>query len=411
MIKFNAKKIASDEIINCLKRDEDGDAWLFTEIHEGIFCFDSSTRKWFLWTGHFWQEDIVNDVTAAMENLETVYKKEAKNQFDQRLVAEQKDNKEKAKKHRSNSERILKRIRQLHTVKRKKAVLYLASSGSRSLAIAGDEWDKEPWLLGCQNGVIDLKKGVHRDGQPQDFIKTVAPINWNGVNEKCPQFDRFVHEIFDGHTDLIEFIQKLFGYSITGISRHHKLVIFQGKGRNGKSSLFEIIKQALGQFAYKARSELLTKTKYPTSGDSPNPEIYGLRGKRIVYVSETDAGDSLNISKIKELVGNDTLNGRAPFMKRNVEFQPSHQLFLLTNHKPLIPYNDYAFWERVILVHFKSSFVESPQQSQESEKKADLKLMDKLKCELPGILAWLVRGVCEMAAGRIRPSGNGQKRN
>jgi putative DNA primase/helicase len=93
---------------------------------------------------------------------------------------------------------------------------------------------------------------------------------------------------------------------------------------------------------------------------------------------------------MKELVGGDTLNARAPYGRRNIEFLPSHLLMLLTNNKPHVPANEYAAWQRIYLIPFKFSFVDEPKAPDELE--ADLELSEKLKAETPGILAWLVRG-------------------
>ncbi len=109
-----------------------------------------------------------------------------------------------------------------------------------------------------------------------------------------------------------------------------------------------------------------------------------------MWASETSEGRRLNTSKLKELVGGDTLNARGTYAKRHVEFEPSHTLFLLTNSKPHAPANDYALWQRIHLVPFTLSFVDQPKK--QNERKADKNLLEKLKNEASGILPWLVRG-------------------
>jgi putative DNA primase/helicase len=128
----------------------------------------------------------------------------------------------------------------------------------------------------------------------------------------------------------------------------------------------------------------------PRSAAAPSPDIINLKGKRLVWASETDEGRRLSLSRIKWLTGGDTLVGRPPNGKVMIEFRPSHTLFLLTNPLPHAPGDDYALWERVKLIHFPFSFVDDPKL--ENERQQDKELPDRLKTEATGILAWLVRG-------------------
>ena len=118
-----------------------------------------------------------------------------------------------------------------------------------------------------------------------------------------------------------------------------------------------------------------------------------LKGKRIVYASETGEGQAFNIRRIKELTGGDTLNAREPYAKRPVEFIPTHLLILLTNDRPKVPGDDDASWERIHLIPFNVRFVDNPVSP--NEHKADHDLLEKLKKEASGILAWLLRGCIE----------------
>jgi putative DNA primase/helicase len=118
-----------------------------------------------------------------------------------------------------------------------------------------------------------------------------------------------------------------------------------------------------------------------------------LHGKRIVWAGENDEGRALNVAKVKWLVGGDTLVGRHVQGKKEIRFKPTHTLFLLTNHKPRIPADDPAIWQRLFLIEFKMSFVDEPKSK--SERKRDPNIRQKLFSEAPGILAWLVKGFME----------------
>jgi putative DNA primase/helicase len=128
------------------------------------------------------------------------------------------------------------------------------------------------------------------------------------------------------------------------------------------------------------------------TGGAPTPELMALRGKRLVWASETNEGKRLNAGKAKWLTGGDTLVGRSLYGKRMVSFAPTHTIFLITNHRPKANPDDYALWGRLHIVPFDLSFVDNPDPANSQERQRDKELADKLKTEAPGILAWIVRG-------------------
>jgi putative DNA primase/helicase len=144
----------------------------------------------------------------------------------------------------------------------------------------------------------------------------------------------------------------------------------------------------------------LLETSKPTRG-SADADTLAFRGKRIVWASETSEGRKLNASRIKELCGGDTLNARGLYSRDPVEFPPSHLLILLTNDRPQAPAHDMALWERIHLVPFNVRFVDNPWE--QNERQADHDLLDKLKAEAPGILAWLVRGCLAWQREGLQP--------
>ncbi len=394
-------QFSGKEIFQALSDNEDGDAHLYIKIHQGLLCFDHAANRWYTFKKHFWQEDLIDQVTAAIQRVINIYALEAQRQAFARLGAEKVGKKEAADGHKAKEEALLKRIRTLQTKKRKENVLHLAKVGESSLGITGFEWDRDPWVFGCNNGIIDLKTGKHRPGKPQGFIKTAAPTKWEGLNAPCSTWEQTLFEIFDQESELVEYLQRLLGYGITGETLLHVVVFLWGIGRNGKGTILETLKSVLGDLAYKAESELLLDPKFAKQSGAPNSGILALRGKRIIWASETGQGRKLNAARIKELVGGDTLNARAPYGKRHIEFRPSHLLLLLTNHKPYAPASDYALWERLHLIPFPLSFVSNP--TQPYERKMDPELLTKLKKEAPGILAWLVRGCLKWQKEGLNP--------
>ena len=250
-------------------------------------------------------------------------------------------------------------------------------------------------------GLLILTTGECRSGKQSDYIKTVAPTRWTGIDAEAKAWEKFLFEIFQEDTELTAYIQRLFGYSITGKTTEHILPILWGQGRNGKGTLLEILQYVLGPLAGPIQSEMLLDQGRLKNSSSPTADIMALRGKRLVWGSETEEGRRLNDGKVKWLVGGDTLVGRPPFGKRQITFKPTHTLFLLTNHKPHIASDNYALWQRVHLIPFTLSFVDEP--VADNERKRDPELAVKLKAEASGILAWLVRGCLEWQRLGLKP--------
>lgn len=386
----DAEAIPSADILRALQRNADGDTLIYIKLHKGWLAFDCAYGRWYKFNGNHWTEDVTGEALQAVNAVVDVYEGETRRQSWLRAKAAKESNNKAEALHRENESTLLKRIRSLQSLQRKQEILILARSGEGTLAITGNEWDLDPWLLAVLNGVVNLKDGKLRAGKPGDYIKTAAPTEWKGLNEPCPAWEYFLFDIFGGNEKLVAFIQRLLGYGITGLAILHIFIILWGMGRNGKGTLLETLRAVLGDLTLKTESELLLEQKYARQAGAPNSGVLSLRGRRIVWASETSDGRRLNAGKLKELVGGDTLNARAVFGKHHVQFAPSHLLFLLTNSKPAAPASDYALWQRVHLIPFERAFVDNPRAPNESN--ADHYLGDKLKAEVSGILAWLVRG-------------------
>lgn len=393
---------SSKRIREALSRNEDGDAGMLIELCRGRFVWDSSEGRWYVNRGHYWELDTLGEAMRAIDAVIECYALEAERQNWQRAQAEKSGNTEKANRRKVTVEAIYKRIRALQSLTRKKAVLELARTGADSLAIRGDEWDRDPWVLGCLNGVIDLKTGELRAGRPDDFIKTISPVEYHGPEMLAPTWEQVIFDIADGDKELAGYFPRLFGYGITGLTNWHIFPVFWGAdGRNGKGTMLEAVKSTLGGLASKTRAESLLESRNTPGRGSADADTLALRGKRIIWASEISEGRKLNASRIKELCGGDTLNARAVYGRDPIEFSPSHLLILLTNEKPYAPADDMALWERIHLVPFEVRFVDNPQGS--NERKADHDLSEKLMEERPGILAWMVRGCLEWQRDGLNP--------
>jgi len=395
-IKFTPK-----ELLNAAYSEQDGDAELFVKIQKNRFCFDHASGRWFVFEGHYWREDLLNEPLAGVDDVTELYVQETKRLSWAIIEATKAERREEAIKAEFERKVFLKKISELQKIQWKKSVLQLAAAGKDSLGITGNEWDSDPWALPCINGVVNLGDGTFRPGKPEDYFKTVCPTEWKGLDEPSPTWDSFEATITDDK-DIPGFKRRLFGSALPGTVIERVLPIFDGPGgQNGKGTELETIKFTLGPLAGPIPSELLLKQSKLKDPDAPSASVMALRGKRIVWASETERGKAFNTQKAKWLTGGDTLVGRDPFGKRQVTFVPSHSIFLLTNDKPRVPASDHAFWERAFLIKFPFTFKENP--TGKYERKRDAHLLEKLKAEASGILAWLVRGCLEWQQQGLNP--------
>lgn len=390
-------------INDCLNANEMGDGCLFAGVNKGLFLFDTLASEWYRWGGHYWERDIDGYAFAACEKICEKLLDETDKIYADIKAALAKNDKEKMQRLEERQKFIFKRISRLRSVRGRNNCLQMAKKNEHwDLVVRSEIFDSDPWLLACKNGVIDLRTGELQDGRPEQLIGKAAAAEYKGIKEPAPLWEQTFSEIHKKNSNIIGYVHRLLGYAITGLIIETILPIWWGQGRNGKGTILEIIKYVLGDMASPMQSELLLDQGRARSSAGASPDIMALKGMRIVWASESDEGRRFSPSRIKWLTGGDTLVGRNPYDKNPTCFSPTHKLFLITNNKPHAPADDFAFWERVHLVPFELSFVNRQPQA-DNELPADKELMDKLKAEASGILAWLVRGCIEWQKKGLDP--------
>ncbi len=394
----NGPEISSQFINNCLGANELGDAQLYIFLYRGKRLFNQTSGEWMMWAGHHWDIDRgSSDAMAAVEGVACEYLKEARSLVDK---IEKEVDSEAKRRMIERQKQIYRRVDRLRSVRGSSNCLSFSTKCYDRLITTSDEFDKKPWLIGFNNGVVDLQTGELSPGNPSDMISSACPHDWAGIEEPCPIWDQALLDIMAGNQEMVDFLQRLFGYSITGLSMEHIMPVLWGKGRNGKSLIVETIRYVMGPMVSPIRSEMLLDQSFMKSSSGPSPDIMSLKGLRIAFASETDEGRKISPSQVKLLTGADTMVARNPHDKYETRFSPTHTLFLLTNNRPHAPADDFAFWKRTLLIPFQISFVEKP--SAEDERHIDKFLGEKLKKEASGILAWLVRGcLAWQDAGRL----------
>jgi P4 family phage/plasmid primase-like protien len=246
------------------------------------------------------------------------------------------------------------------------------------LEVEQSHFDDKPWLLNVANGTIDLRTGQIRAHNREDYLTSISPTVYDPTAE-CPTWLNFLSDIFCDDLETITYIQRMVGYSLTGVVSEHVLPVLYGTGSNGKSTFVNTIMALLGEdYSMKATSTLLMETQY-----EPHPtEKADVHGKRFVVAVETGEGKRLNETTIKELTGDDKIRARK--MRQDFfEFPPTHKTWLTTNHRPVVRGSDHGIWRRLKLVPFLVCIPDGDQ---------DHELKYKLFKELPGILNWAIAG-------------------
>lgn len=371
---MKAKAVSHETVLKSFKRQQLGDAELLSKMFSETIIFDIEEEKWYLWKGNYWGYDRSKQIYNLIGNqlADRYYQASTKEKDETDLLRA-----------------LINRVALLRDDNYMSKVIKQAQRQPDLFSDNGI-WDKDPYALGCSNCVIDLRTGEARQGQQKDYIRTIIPTEYLGLDLIPCRFERFLLEIFECNTKKIRFLQRVLGYAITGLSSEHIFPILSGQGRNGKDTLMQIIEAVLGLYiAGPAPAEiLLASNKNPHAA---TPLIWNLRYRRLVYVNETNDGARIATGQAKLLTGGSTLTGRALY-GNDITFTPQHLLMLITNPKPQAPGDDYAFWQRVFSIEFGLSFIDDPDPQKPNERKADTKLYDALLAELPSILSWLVRG-------------------
>jgi putative DNA primase/helicase len=242
-------------------------------------------------------------------------------------------------------------------------------------------FDRHPDLLACENGVIDLRTGALEAHRRELMLTQFAPVRFS-PEATCPWFDGFLRDAFENDEEMIAYLDHVLGYSLTGHTRERAIFLMLGEGRNGKSTLAELVKFILGSAAGKASFQTFTQASYQRSGSDAEPDIVALHDKRVVWAVESERRRKLDTAKLKEHSGEDSIKARTLHAKP-IEFKPQYKIFLIANESPGIA-GDPALWDRIHHIEFK---VRIP-----DEKLVEDFLHVKLLPELEGIFARIVRG-------------------
>ena len=347
-----------------------GNAELFAALHGDRLRFDHRRKRWLLWRGHWWADDTGGEVMR-LAKLTARFRLGAAS----KLASEVDRGRQVAWALDSESRHRL------------EAAIHLARS-ERQLSDPGKDWDSDPWLLGVANGVVNLRTGRLLKGHPSQRITQRSDVAFDPAAQ-CPRWEQFLTDIFNGDAEMVAFIHRAIGYSLTGDTSEQCLFACYGGGANGKSTLLEVVRHVLGGYAHNlpfSAFELQARSSIPN-------DVASLVGKRFVTAIETNESVRLNEARVKGLTGSDTLSARFLYGEF-FSFQPVAKIWLAFNHKPRIEDDSQGFWRRIRLIPFQKEFKEG---------EADRQLLSKLRAEAQGVLAWAVRGCLAWQREGLQP--------
>jgi putative DNA primase/helicase len=256
----------------------------------------------------------------------------------------------------------------------------------RGIALSPDVLDHNPWVLNTPGGIVDLVTGALNPADPDELCtkSTSVPPDFNA---EAPEWLRFLEEATGGDRDLVAYLKRLSGYTLTGSTREQHLTFIWGPGGNGKSVFLNTLMEILGDYGRTATMETFSAS----NSDRHSTDIAHLMGARMVAASETTAGRRWDEARVKKLTGGEPVAAR--FMRQdNVVFMPTFKLIFAGNHKPEIRDLDDAMKRRIHMVPFTVT-----------PKVIDRELAAKLRAEAPAILAWMIEGCLEWQAIGLNP--------
>lgn len=326
---------------------DDALARRFTELHGNNLRYVAAWGKWLLWDGNFWKPD---DTLHVFDLAREVCREAAG---------------------LADKPGTVNRVSSAQSV----AAVERLARADRQHAATAQQWDSNLWALNTPGGMVDLRSGLTRPAFREDYCTKKTAV---GPGGECTLWHSFLERVTGSNSELEEFIQRVCGYCLTGITWEHALFFLYGLGANGKSVFLNTISGLMDDYARTAPIEVFIAS---TSEHHPT-DLAGLQGARLVTAVETEDGRRWAESKLKSLTGGDRIAAR--FMRQDFfEFIPQFKLLIAGNHKPGLRSVDEAMRRRFNLVPFTVAI---------PEPERDAQLTEKLRGEWGGILQWAIDG-------------------
>ena len=239
------------------------------------------------------------------------------------------------------------------------------NAAKNSLTINLTDFDADPYLLNCKNGVYDMKKRTFRFARPEDYFTLSVKCDYpTGITvARCDRWFTFVDEIMEGDKEKAAFLQRALGYSLLGIPREECMFLAYGRTRSGKGTLFNTIAKVLGMgtengYGGSINSSLVCESKFKDKDyNAPEPMLADTVGIRYLTLSETKKGAMLDVNAIKSLTGRDPRKTRQLHCPA-FTFTPQFTMWLSTNFLPKVNDDSLFNSDRIWVIEFNKHFEE-----------------------------------------------------
>lgn len=345
--------------------DDMGNAERFVDLFGENVRYCYTEKKWYFYNSMRWSVDNLGVILRMADKCVEAMKAEAKLY----LQADEESGGDMVK-------AFEKHMKSSRSNKSKKAML---NEIEHHLPILPIQMDRYKMALNTPSGIINLKNGDVKAHNPEYYFTKITSVDCAEAAD-CPRWLAFLDDIFAGDKDLIRYIQKAVGYSLTGSTAEQCAFFLYGTGRNGKSTFIDVIRDVFGDYAANIQPETIMVKS--SQSNAINSDIARLKGARLVTSVEPNEGVRLNEGLLKQLTGDDTVTARKLYSEE-FEFKPEFKLWMATNHKPIIRGTDTGIWRRIHMIPFN---VQIP------EDKVDKNLTHKLKAEMAGIFKWCIDG-------------------
>lgn len=340
--------------------DDMGNAQRFIDLFGEDARYNYTAKKWLCWNGKYWRPDEDGEAERMTDIAVESMKREAEYYETQ------------------DEEAVKAFAKHMKSSRSNKSKGNMLREAQHRLPIMPHELDSHPFAFNTPSGIVSLKNGKILPHERKYFITKIAGTEIADTAD-CTIWERFLNDIFGGDADLIRYIQKAVGYSLTGSISEQCMFILLGDGHNGKSTFLEAIRGILGDYCSNMQAETIMMKSF---AGGINSDIARLNKARMVTSSEPNEGVRLNEGLIKQITGGDAVTARKLF-ENEFEFRPEFKLWLAANHKPIVRGTDTGIWRRLHVIPFN---VRIPPE------KADKGLEGKLRMEYPAILKWAVEG-------------------
>lgn len=317
---------------------------------------------WHHWDGARWAEDNRGEATRAVtEVLREALAEAVKLDPDPR-------------------DKLIADVRKCETANGINGVLELAAA-LIPFAVTVTDLDADAYLLNTASGTLDLRTGELRPHDPADRCTKVTRAGYDPAATSTT-WTAFLDRVLPNES-VRSYLQRLTGLALLGKVIEHVFTLATGTGANGKTTTTSALLYALGDYGHVAESDLFMQAK--ANPNSASPALMGLRGKRLIVVSETERDQRLAVALMKNLTGGDPITAR-PLYGKPVTFAPSHTSLMVTNHLPKVAGDDAAVWRRVRVIPFDVVIAADDR---------DPLLGERLELAADAILSWAVAGYQE----------------